>query len=90
MEEQPKTYRVIVNPKGGYSDEKVRISEEGALLIWAAYTKLFGRAQTMERRESRGGICYTSEINQWKKDGQLPADFDYTAYIVDEPSAPTP
>lgn len=74
-----KTYRVM---QSGDAYTKYNITEEGAKLIWAAYEKLYGRYQTMERREERGGICYTGEIELWIKEGALPKDFDWTIYKV--------
>ena len=76
-------YTVLINPNGGYAEDRVKITEEGAKLIWAAYVKLYGHCQTMERREERGGIAYTSEIEYWKSRGALPADFDWTKYKIE-------
>lgn len=56
------------------------ITPEGAQLIWAAYEKMYGSSQTLERRESRGGFCYLSELEIYKKYGHLPINFDYKLY----------
>jgi len=81
-----KTYRVIDNTTvkdKPYGTAKIEISEEGAKIIWSAYEKLFGKyCQPMDTRESRGGICYTSEIENWKKQKALPSDFDFMKYTV--------
>lgn len=58
------------------------ITEEGANIIWAAYVKLYGNCQTMENREKRGGVCWLSEIDHFKKEGALDQDFDYTKYLT--------
>lgn len=69
----------------GRKDGVVCVSEEGALIIWAAYKANFPSvSQTMERREERGGICWLSEIESWKKSGHLPSDFEYTQYVVSD------
>lgn len=81
-----KTYRVIDNTTvkdKPYGTAKIEISEEGAIIIWSAYEKLYGKyCQAMDTRENRGGICYTSEIENWKKQKALPNDFDFMNYAV--------
>ena len=79
-------YRIILDEKSqGVRSGQVFITEEGAKIIWAAYEKLFGAfGQSMKKRESRGGICWLSEISGWKKQGALAHDFDYTDYIFDD------
>lgn len=78
------TYTLIgERGKSVYEDRpKIKISEAGALIIWAAYVKLYGNCQTMQRREERGGIAYLSELDHFKKQGALDKDFDYTKYLV--------
>lgn len=61
---------------------RIKINNEGANIIWAAYHKLYGNCQTMDRREDRGGIAYVSEIDHFKKAGALDKDFDYKNYLV--------
>lgn len=85
--EEVKKYRIILDTeeRTGHRVGQVFISEEGALKIWAAYEKLYGKnCQSMDQRESRGGICWLSEIGYWKGLGGLDKDFDYTLYQVDE------
>lgn len=79
-----KTYRIIIDTpeKKGISKGKIDITEEGALIIWAAYSTLYGYVQTMETRESRGGICWLSEIDYWKNQGVLAKDFNFEDYKV--------
>lgn len=82
-----KTYRIIGDrPKNLYSDrEKFFINEEGAKIIWKAYSDQFGDSQSMERREERGGICYLSELRQWIGMGLIPKEFDYKNYLIEAP-----
>jgi hypothetical protein len=77
-------YRVLLDRKVvGQKDGVVYITEEGALLIWEAYNKMFPTAgQTMEQRERRGGICWLSEIRMWREKGFLPDSFDWTDYMI--------
>lgn len=76
-------YTVMVDSRrNGFCDEKINITKEGALIIWGAYEKLYGQCQTMDTREGRGGICYSSEIDHWKSQDALPEDFNWKDYIV--------
>ena len=77
-----KTYTIIINPQG-YTKRKAIITEEGAKIIWAVYEKLYGKSQSMDTRESRGCIAYTSEIYMWQLQGHLPIDFDWMDYRLD-------
>ena len=78
-----KTYTIIIK-----HSEYVKITEEGAKIIWAAYTKLYGtQSQTMDRREERGGVCHLSEIDYWKGQGALDKDFNWKDYEVKEEEA---
>lgn len=79
-----KTYTIIDNQPEKGIRRRIKISEDGARIIWAAYVKLYGNCQTMEKREERGGVCHLSEIDHFKKEGALSLDFDYTKYIADE------
>lgn len=78
-------YRIILDRKReGVCDGIGYINVEGAKLLWAAYTG-FSRglsSQTMEQREKRGGICWLSEIELWKKQGLLPENFNWTDYAT--------
>lgn len=75
-------YRILLD-RGvvGKRDGIGYIREDGAKLIWEAYTKMnpYG-AQTMERREERGGLCWLSEIRLFKEQGYLPESFNWTDY----------
>lgn len=86
-----KTYTILERiparklESGGWQREQElrhKVSEQGALLIWAAYHKLYGNCQTMERRQERGGIAWVSEIAGWIERGALPKGFDWTQYKV--------
>lgn len=87
-----KVYRIILSrpDRPGSPIGQAFISEEGALMIWAAYVKLYGHCQTMETREKRGGIAWDSEIDYWKGRGALPNDFDWQHYKVEQPAALPP
>lgn len=77
-------YRILLDRKVlGRANGIGYITEEGAKVIWEAYEKMnpYG-TQTMERREERGGICWLSEIRLFKEKGFLPADFNWTNYMV--------
>ena len=80
-----KKYRIILDTEiPGKRSGQVFITEEGAKIIWAAYEALFNKyssGQSMETRESRGGICWLSELNSWKKQGVIDPDFDYNDYL---------
>lgn len=78
-------YTVLLNPNGGYPEGWQKITDEGAHIIWDAYKKVnpYGH-QTIDRREERGGFMYTSEIEDFILNGQLPSDFDWKAYIFKE------
>jgi len=80
-----KTYRILLDSEHiGKASYIVPITEEGALILWSVYEKLNPHAnQSMERREERGGICWLSEINWWKKQGALPQDFNWEDYKVE-------
>lgn len=78
-----RTYRVILESGlAGKSNGTASISERGALLIWAAYEKAWGRSQTMERRENRGGIAWEGEISELIERKLLPKDFQWRDYEV--------
>jgi hypothetical protein len=72
-----KIYRIIIKGK-----PSARITEAGAKIIWKAYIDCFRNAQTMEERESRGGIAHDIEIEYWRKKGYLPANFDFKNYLA--------
>lgn len=78
------TYRIMIDAKSlGRLDEYVEITKEGATILWDAYQKAHpGGRQTMERRNERGGVCWLSEILDWKTRGFLPADFNWEKYRV--------
>ena len=80
-----KAYRIILDEKHpGMISGQVFISEEGAKIIWAAYEKLFGKGgQSMETRESRGGVCWFSEIDYFKDRGALDKEFDYNDHKLE-------
>ena len=80
------TYRIILDEKhSGMRSGQIFITEEGAKIIWAAYEKLFGKnSQSMETRESRGGVCWLSEIDYFKEMKALNKNFDYTEYLTEE------
>lgn len=73
-----KIYRVIDNPEGKHYTAHVTlyISFEIARKIYDAYEALYGKSQSMDTREERGCICYTSEIKLWKEKGLLDKDFN--------------
>lgn len=77
-----KIYTIIDNrPEKGIRN-RIKITAEGANIIWAAYIKLYGNCQTMDRREARGGVCHLSEIDLFKKEGALDINFDYKTYLA--------
>lgn len=78
------TYTIIIDSpiKKGISKGTVSITREGALIIGAAYAKLYGNTQSMDRREERGGICWLSEIDYWKSQGALDKNFNWKDYEV--------
>lgn len=79
----PALYRVMIDSKlPGKAEKKILVSDETARFIYAAYEKLFGKSQPMEAREKRGGICWLSEILDWKRQGLLPSDFDVYAHEI--------
>lgn len=77
-------YKIMLDPiVCGRNDQTIYISQEGAEIIWSAYKANFpGQPQTMGQRNNRGGVCWLSEINGWKKSGFLPQDFDYKRFEV--------
>ncbi len=77
-------YTIMIDSKRkGICEERVKISRTGALKIWEAYEKLYGKyCQTMDKREGRGGICWESEIDYWKGQNALSRDFNWKDYIV--------
>ena len=78
-----KTYTIIIDQKRkGIRTSSVKISKEGAEIIWKAFSDQFGNAQSMDRREERGGICWLSELNFWIQQGYIDRDFDYRKYEV--------
>lgn len=82
-------YRILIDEFiEGQKSATGYVTSEGALILWSAYKKQNPHtSQTMERREQRGGICWLSEIKQWKEKGLLPEDFDLTNYMTrTEPS----
>ena len=81
-----KIYHILLDEKHtGMRTGLATISEEGALIIYAAYIKLYGTYQSMDKREERGGICWLSEINGWINDGHLPKDFNWKKYEIEQP-----
>lgn len=79
------SYRIIMDENNpGTRSGEIFITKEGAKIIWAAYEELFGKhGQSMEGRESRGGVCWLSEIDYFKKHGVLDKDFDYEDYKLE-------
>ena len=78
-----KIYRILLDTpdRKGISTGHGYITKEGALIIWSAYEKLFGKhCQKMETRESRGGVCWLSEIDYFKSMNALPQDFNWKKY----------
>lgn len=71
------------NP-GGYRSPKVKINKEGAKLIWQAYKDMWKGSQEMEGRESRGGIAYASEIEEYILKGHLPVNFKWEDYKIEK------
>lgn len=83
------TYTIILDDKReGVANGRIKINRDGALLLAEAYEKLFGKSQTADRREERGGICWLTEIDYFKRRGVLDQDFDYRDYLS-EPAART-
>ena len=81
MEEQ--TYTLLLDEKHtGMLTGRFTISKEGADIIWAAYTGIYGDGQTLEGRNKRGGFMWLSEVKGFIQDGQLDKDFDYKQYEV--------
>jgi hypothetical protein len=60
-----------------------KITEEGMQILFAAYSSLHGTSQSMERIQERGGFGIV-ELDDWKQQGRLPKDFDWTKYKVSE------
>lgn len=77
-------YTLLGEPGDTYPRERprIKINNEGANIIWAAYYKLWGNCQTMDKREDRGGIAYVSELDYMKNEGALDKDFDYKNYLI--------
>lgn len=80
-----KTYRILLDEKHpGMRSGIGHITKEGAVFIYAAYIKLYGTSQSMDARESRGGICWLSEITLWIEQGALPNGFDWREYEISD------
>jgi len=78
-----KSYTIIIDDdRMGVRKSSVKISKEGADIIWKAYSDQFGHSQSMDRREERGGICWLSELKFWIQQGYIDRDFDYKKYEI--------
>jgi len=80
-----KIYTILLDSieNKGICKGRIFITEIGAKTIWSAYEKLYGKnCQTMESRQKRGGVCWLSEIDYFKKENVLSKDFNWKDFEV--------
>jgi len=75
-------YKVIEHDEDYNITGEIFINEKGSDIIWKAYSNLWPNDKNKEHRETTGYVCWIGELENWKSQGILPADFNYKEYLV--------